>query len=461
MDEFPRTVQVELVPLDRTTVRETTPSLGRLMIPINMGPRDMDGLLGRSGLVYRIQGRRLRGSIGECMQALDLSLENLTMIEWEEPSPLPETAQELVETDWIRTVDISPVGGILTGSYDGSVRWYALHQQGEPPSPLIRGTFKYGLATKSTVTVVRWLSVEEQSASSSGPFLFLAGMSDGSIYLWSTFLSSSVCSEEIPPKAILTGHTSAIQAVHVIVSGEDSSACYLVYTADYEGLVCKYKLDLRNPPSSVATSTTPMADAGGPPPKGSAKRKRRGGSKTTVPTAQLLNLRPAASLRLNTTVAAILSASASLLLVAAWDGNMYRVHSDKLVLDSEGRRSPLLLNTDPISCATMSNDVSLLVTGHSNGSIRFWDPVSGERRALQREAHLGWVAGVRLLTDASSERNLLASAGYDGRMRWWELSDISQACNSIEQGGKKILALASHGHICCTGGEDRTLRIYR
>lgn len=454
MEESPRTVQVELVPLNRATVQETpSPSLGRLMIPVSMGPRDLDGLLGRSGLIYRIQGRRLRESIGECLRALDLSLENLTIIEWEEPPRLPEADQEVLEeADWIRTVDISPRDGILTGSYDGSIRWYGL-PQGEQPSSPLQGAFKYGLATRSTVTVVRWLPMD-QPDSCSRPPLVLAGMSDGSIHLWSLSLSSSVALEGASPTTLLTGHTSAIQAIHVAMV---EPSVYLVYTADYEGLICKYCLNVTSPSLMGVTMVTVSSAAGKL--DASAKRKRRAGSKAVVPPAALPILQPVVCLRLASTVATILPASTSLLLVAAWDGNVYRVASDTLTLDS---KESVLMTTDPISCATINDDGSLLVTGHSNGSIRSWDPVNGERRALHREAHIGWVAGVRLLKDASGKRSFLASAGYDGRVHWWEPSDISKACDSlVDQGGKKILALASHGHIFCTGGEDCTLRIYR
>ena len=102
----------------------------------------------------------------------------------------------------------------------------------------------------------------------------------------------------------------------------------------------------------------------------------------------------------------------------------------------------------------------LLASGGHDGTVRIWDPRSGEQQAVL-EGHEGRVWAVGPVTIA--EQCLLASGGQDGTVRIWDpRSGEQQAVLEGHQG--RVMALCpvkvSGQELLASAGNDRTVRIW-
>ena len=68
-----------------------------------------------------------------------------------------------------------------------------------------------------------------------------------------------------------------------------------------------------------------------------------------------------------------------------------------------------------------------MATGHHDGTVRIWDPTSGEQLAVLR-GHDAPVSSVAFSTDGSR----LASVGYEGVVRVWAL-DLDELVQIAER----------------------------
>ncbi len=111
-------------------------------------------------------------------------------------------------------------------------------------------------------------------------------------------------------------------------------------------------------------------------------------------------------------------------------------------------------------CAVTADGRQLLASGGYDGTVRIWDPASGEGRAVLA-GHQGWVHAV--CTVMVHGRQLLASGGDDGTVRIWDPAsgaeravlaghqEAVQAVCTVMVDGRQMLA---------SGGGDGTVLIW-
>ncbi len=111
-------------------------------------------------------------------------------------------------------------------------------------------------------------------------------------------------------------------------------------------------------------------------------------------------------------------------------------------------------------CAVTVDGQDLLASGGDDGTVRIWDPATGEQRAVL-EGHQDWVGAVCAVT--VDGRDLLASGGDDGAVRIWDPATGEQrAVLEGHQGGvDAVCAVTVDGRdLLASGGDDRTVRIW-
>ena len=83
----------------------------------------------------------------------------------------------------------------------------------------------------------------------------------------------------------------------------------------------------------------------------------------------------------------------------------------------------------------------LLASAGDDGTVRIWDPQTGEQRAVL-EGHQGGVNGVCPVTVAG--RELLASVGGDGTVRIWDPADRPAARHAGRPPGRPVVGVPGH-----------------
>ena len=78
-------------------------------------------------------------------------------------------------------------------------------------------------------------------------------------------------------------------------------------------------------------------------------------------------------------------------------------------------RRTLAGHTGWVRAVAVAPDGSWLATAGEDGSVRIWDPATGELRAVLT-GHTGWVRALAVAPDGS----WLATAGEDGSVRIWD-----------------------------------------
>jgi hypothetical protein len=110
------------------------------------------------------------------------------------------------------------------------------------------------------------------------------------------------------------------------------------------------------------------------------------------------------------------------------------------------------------ACPVQAGGRSLLASAGTDGTVRLWDPATGEAGPVLH-GHTGWVTAVCPVQ--AGGRSLLASGGTDGTVRLWDpatgepgvilrghLGDGVRAVCPVQAGGRSLLASAGvHGTV--------------
>ncbi|KAJ3338248.1 WD repeat-containing protein 12 [Kappamyces sp. JEL0680] len=366
---------------------------------------------------FILQGKFLRGSLQQYLDANQLSTENVLQVQFVELSLPPNQATSLQHDDWISSVAIHSRNQLFaTGSFDGQVRIW--DDRGSVVDAVSMGSTP-ALAVKK----VEWISDD----------LLVAGDSQSSIVAY------KFANKRLEKEYRCEGHEGSIISIGVSADGKRFASgswdkSIKIWTSDSD--------------SNVEMETIVE--------KSGKKQKMHEQAVKSE------------SLTLNGHTAAVSSvlfdpSSPAVLYSGSWD------HSIRS-WDMEQDANTLTINCEKVVLSMKYSAFhGMLLSGHEDGWIRAWDPRSkGSETCLTVDglimkqklgAHKNWVSGIAL---APHQENHIATSSYDGSIKVWDLRS-SLALYTLHPSGDenaKIFDVAWQGNVLASGGEDAKLHLF-
>ncbi|ORX81810.1 WD40 repeat-like protein [Basidiobolus meristosporus CBS 931.73] len=370
---------------------------------------------------FLIDGEFLRTSLNEYLVEKGLSTENLITIEYVESMLPPTPLSGYKHDDWIGAIDKEQEGFFLTGCYDNKVRVW--NKSGDCVETFV--------GHEGPIKSVKWMKSQD------GGLRLLSGSHDQTVIAWE--YSPSEQSYEMLYQCV--GHKGSIESIAVHESGDH------FLTASWDGSIKFWNTESVEEEDSSAVQT---------------KNKRRKAAKESdVPTKVIPTLRPCTPL---TTLDGHVGSVSSIIynqsnynqaFSGGWD------HSIR-IWDLESR-----VNVNTKNCEKVVLDVDfseksgLLASGHSDRSIRLWDPRSDDSAVvkLTLSSHQNWVSSV-----SWSEKSpfMLVSGSYDSNIKVWDIRSKAPlyTISGASQPDQKVLAVEWSNDMILSGGEDCSFKIH-
>jgi len=155
-------------------------------------------------------------------------------------------------------------------------------------------------------------------------------------------------------------------------------------------------------------------------------------------------------------IAADYAAGGSLLVTAGGESLLYRP-GDVVVWKSDGSRvGELLGHSTAVWAVDVSSDGKLVATAGYDGLVKVWD-LQSRKLKVDLKQHKGWVRSLAFSPDGSQ----LASAGEDGKVCVWNTQDGTATVSvDAHKGSATAVAFSPDGKIFVTGGGDNLVKVW-
>eukprot|EP00808_Paulinella_micropora_P009412 g67055.t1 len=413
---------------------------------------------------FLIKGQFLRSDLRTYLQRHNISGEEGLELEYVEAFPQPEPEVALPHPDWVSAVDGSCQTVIVTGCYDGAVRFWqgsssfsssSSSSSANEPKPLAVGT-----GHSSAVKATKFLRTSNQDC------LVVSAAKDQSLRVWRLRWGGKQ-TMSLKTVMLCKGHEDSVECLAVAPSSGTRRSEQLRWaSAGWDGKVLLWSWQEGSyttvPAASDAMEDEDEAeqrdhnDSSKP-----QRKKRRTESQGTGEgkTAKALPLAPAATLSGHTQgVTGLVWPLSSHLYSASSDQSirMWDVRTEKEARVWHGRIA--------VTSLCFSEPSSLLATGHPDHTVHLWDSRQGEETVLKLklQSHTGWVSSVHF---CPSDPKLLCSGGYDKQVKLWDIRS-SLPLHSLEIHTDKVLCVDWHVDsrnqtTLLSGSADKSLRTQR
>jgi WD40 repeat protein/transcriptional regulator with XRE-family HTH domain len=341
---------------------------------------------------------------------------------------------------------------LASGGFDGTVRVW---------SPASQGAWRLVATLEGHSSAVWGVALRADGR------LLASGSGDGTIRMWSlTGLAERGGMPGIQEAstgrmlAVLQGHTSGVWAVSLSADGRLLASGSGDGTARLWEATTGRLLATLHGHTSVVRGATLSADGQLLASAGFDGAVRLWEATTARPLATLLG-------QTDGVRALALATDGELLASGSLDGTL-RVWSltglgerDRMPGIQEAARTSRVLtalqgHTGTVRGVTLSADARQLASSGEDGSVRLWDPGTGQLLATL-QGHTGGVWAVAL----SADGRVLASGGADGSLRLWEASTGRLlAAMQGHSSGVWSVALSADGRLLASGGGDGAVRLW-
>ena len=129
------------------------------------------------------------------------------------------------------------------------------------------------------------------------------------------------------------------------------------------------------------------------------------------------------------------------------------------LLAEQQQQGMLPAGPSPVSAVAFSSDGRLLASADGDGTVRLWNPVTGQPVGAPFHASAQAVLAVAFSRDGK----LLASAGSDGTVRLWNPATgrpVGTPLHASARNGVRAVAFSRDGKLLASAGGDGTVRLW-
>lgn len=367
---------------------------------------------------FLIDGEFIRSSLEKYIVDHQLSRETIIKIEYCEAVPPPTPLNSYEHDDWVSSIAYAKQSGLfLTGSYDASLRIW--NQGGK-----CLGTFTDHAAAIKCVAIVNAEVPDANGNINSEAINCVTGSLDHTILSWQiTNNSSNVDANSLH---VFKGHTSTVDCI----AAHPSVA-----------LICSGSFD-------KSLKLWSLKEIAGEEIQQPSKKSRLASNKSasSVTKSELRSL-----LGHTDAVTGVSWPIASNLHSTSLDASV-RIWDVETGVNSSTMNGPF-----PSLCIA-SNNTGTIVTGHTDGGIRVWDPrkQDGVVVKLVLKSHKGFVSSVSW---SPSQPTQLVSGSYDNSVKIWDIRSKLPLFTVSEHTDRVLSVYYAESDLIASGSVDKTLKL--
>lgn len=375
---------------------------------------------------FVINGFLLRTSLMKFIESQKLSNEEVLTILYMPALHLPEESKSTEVPSWVGSIDSSIEGFIATGCYNGQLQIFqasdlSLQLTIEASSHPLRAVKTYSSPTQDFI---------------------ITGSKDHSIKCYAFSESKKDSKISASQAAQLKGHANSVECLDTV----NISQTHMLLSGDWSGGIIGW--DLR-----ALESHNPNTD------ENEAGVRKKTKLNSTIAQPQI-DIKPLFTLKGHSQCISSLQGE------GVADGKLYSCSWDHSIKEWDVSRqdsvhswvgSQVITSMHLSGSASLGNTAgsSLLLTSHTDGKIRLWDPRERET-GLSRQTFGAdskqWVSQVRWHPRSPQH---FASTDYEGKLHLWDLRSASSAVasKSVHNGKALCVDWVSDNRIL-TGGSD-------